>query len=102
MLREMEGSLQRSLGANLRSLRMTKGMSQEAFADVFKFHRTYLGSVERGERNLSLRSIERLAEHLGVDPIRLLVAPATERATPATANGRDAPEGPLPRRRTGG
>ena len=47
-------------------------MSQEAFADLLKIHRTYMGGVERGERNLTLRSIERIAEILGEDPVWLL------------------------------
>lgn len=51
---------------------MERGLSQEQFADLLGVHRTYMGGVERGERNLTLRSVERLAEHLGVEPIVLL------------------------------
>ncbi len=40
-------------------------------------HRTYMGGVERGERNLTLRSLERLAERMGVDPVTLLTSPAS-------------------------
>jgi transcriptional regulator with XRE-family HTH domain len=58
----MEGELQRIVGANIRQLRRRRGMSQEQFADTVGVHRTYLGGVERGERNLSLQSIERIAE----------------------------------------
>lgn len=68
----MEGDLQRTLGANLRSIRVERKVSQERFAEMLGFHRTYLGSVERGERNPSLRSVERLAELLGVEPLELL------------------------------
>lgn len=68
----MEGDLQRRLGRNLRAWREERGLSQEAFADVVGAHRTYMGGVERGERNLTLRSVERLAETLGVDPVELL------------------------------
>lgn len=68
----MEGELQRRLGANLRSLRHGRGLSQEALADVLGVHRTYIGGVERGERNLTLRSVERIAERLGVAPLDLL------------------------------
>ncbi len=67
----MEGDLQRRLGQNLRKLRKAKGMSQEAFADSLHVHRTYMGGVERGERNLTLRTVERVATTLGVDPIEL-------------------------------
>ena len=66
-----EGDLQRRVGANLRRLRVERGFSQEAFADRLGYHRTYVGGVERGERNLTLRTVERLAAALGVDPLDL-------------------------------
>jgi transcriptional regulator with XRE-family HTH domain len=47
-------------------------LSQEAFADELGYHRTYIGGLERGERNLSLKAVERLAEQLGMDPLELL------------------------------
>jgi transcriptional regulator with XRE-family HTH domain len=68
----MDGDLQRTFGQNLRSYREAQGLSQEAFADVLGVHRTYLGGVERGERNLTLRSVERLASRLGMEPLTLL------------------------------
>lgn len=68
----MSGDLQRALGRNVRRERQRRGLSQEAFAEVIGVHRTYLGAVERGERNLSLQSVERLAEVLGVAPLELL------------------------------
>ena len=71
----MEGDLQRTLGKNLRAYREQRGLSQEAFADVVGVHRTYMGGVERGERNLTLRSVERLAAALRVSPLELLAAP---------------------------
>lgn len=70
----VEGDLQRVLGQNLRRIREQRGLSQEAFADVVGVHRTYLGGVERGERNLTLRSVERLAELVGVEALELLRA----------------------------
>ncbi|MEQ8716477.1 MAG: helix-turn-helix transcriptional regulator [Acidimicrobiales bacterium] len=70
-----EGELQRRLGENLRRVRRDRGLSQEAFAEFLGVHRTYIGSVERGERNLSLRSVERLADQLDCDPLDLLSAP---------------------------
>ncbi len=68
----MEGNLQRRLGQNLRNLRKAKGLSQEAFADALRIHRTYIGGLERGERNVTLRTVERIAASLGVDPGELL------------------------------
>ena len=70
----MEGELQKVLGRNLRRYRLERGDSHEDFADRMEVHRTYMGSVERGERNLSLRSVEKFAEFLGVDPLELLRA----------------------------
>ena len=66
-----DGDLQRTVGGNLRRLRIERGLSQEAFAHEVGFHRTYVGGVERGERNLTLRTVERLAAVLGVDPLDL-------------------------------
>ena len=71
----MEGDLQKAVGSNLRAYRQQRGLSQEAFADVIGVHRTYLGGVERGERNLTLRSVERIAGQIGVDPRALLGEP---------------------------
>lgn len=68
----MEGDLQRALGRNLRAIRAAKGLSQEAFADLLEIHRTYVGGLERGERNVTLQTVERLAASLGVDPASLL------------------------------
>lgn len=69
----MEGELQARLGRNLRAYRRERGLSQEALADVLGFHRTYMGGVERGERNLTLKSVERIADRLQLDPVGLLV-----------------------------
>jgi transcriptional regulator with XRE-family HTH domain len=68
----MEGDLQRIVGENLRAYRAEHGLSQEGFAQVLGVHRTYMGGLERGERNLTLRSLERLAARLRVDPVALL------------------------------
>jgi transcriptional regulator with XRE-family HTH domain len=67
--------LQRNVGLNLAAYRHDHGLSQEAFADVLGYHRTYVGGLERGERNLSLRAVERLADSLDVDPMALLRSP---------------------------
>ena len=71
----VEGELQRIAGVNIRAYRKLRGVSQEQLADALGVHRTYMGGVERGERNLTLRSLERLAERMGVDPVTLLQPP---------------------------
>lgn len=53
-------------GARVRMLRKEKGLSQEDFADLCGLHRTYIGAIERGERNISLENIEKIARALGV------------------------------------
>jgi transcriptional regulator with XRE-family HTH domain len=68
----MEGDLQRAVGANLRAYRQTRGINQEDFAHLLGMHRTYMGSIERGERNLSLQKVEQIAAQLDVDPLSLL------------------------------
>jgi transcriptional regulator with XRE-family HTH domain len=60
------------VGRNLRAYREAQGLSQEAFADLLGVHRTYMGGVERGERNLTLKSLERIAGRLDLDPMALL------------------------------
>ena len=54
----------RRLGARIRELRTEMGLPQEELAEISGLHRTYVGSVERGERNLTLASIETLARSL--------------------------------------
>ncbi|MCW2988891.1 MAG: family transcriptional regulator [Solirubrobacterales bacterium] len=76
----MEGDLQRTVGRNLRAYRRAQNLSQEAFAEVLGVHRTYMGGIERGERNLTLKSLERLAERIELDPLTLLRADGGKRA----------------------
>lgn len=56
----------------MRARREGLGWSQERLAEVAGLHRTYIGSIERGERNVALLNIIRLAEALGVRPGSLL------------------------------
>ena len=53
-------------GKRVRELRAEQGFSQESFADAVGLDRTYIGGIERGERNLALRNIEKIAVTLGV------------------------------------
>jgi transcriptional regulator with XRE-family HTH domain len=59
--------------ARVRTERKLKGLSQEALAEKCGLHRTYIGSIERGERNVSIDNVERLAKALDVEP-SILVA----------------------------
>lgn len=68
----MEGDLQKAVGRALRRYRLERGLSQEDFAEVVGVHRTYMGGLERGERNLTLKSLERIAERIDMDPLDLL------------------------------
>lgn len=65
-------SLQRRLGKAIRRLRTAEEYSQEGFADHVGVHRTYMGALERGEQNVSLSILEKVAKGLGVKPWELL------------------------------
>lgn len=52
---------------NLKEIRAKANLSQEELADLAGLHRTYVGSVERGERNISIDNMERLASALSID-----------------------------------
>lgn len=59
-------------GEAVRTLRLQRKLSQDEFAAVAELHRTYVGGIERGERNPTLTSIHRIAKALNVSPAELL------------------------------
>ncbi|MBI3850228.1 MAG: helix-turn-helix transcriptional regulator [Verrucomicrobia bacterium] len=59
-------SARRIFAENLRKARLAKGLSQEDLAELANLHRTYVGSVERAERNVSIDNMERLAAAVGI------------------------------------
>lgn len=69
---EQKESARARLARHLRARRAAHGLSQEALAELSGLHRTYVGSLERQERNVSLDNVERLAIALGVDMCDLL------------------------------
>ena len=60
------------LAANVRRIRLGLGLSQEELADRSRLHRTYVGAIERAERNVSLATVEALATGLDRDPVDLI------------------------------
>ena len=87
-LRKPSGELVNILAYNLRTLRHAKGLSQEELAAKCGLHRTYLGSVERCERNVTLSTLESIASALGVTVPQLLTpSPMTDEQSGRKSGG---------------
>lgn len=67
-----EGTLAERFGAMVRQLREERGFSQEGFALRVGLHRTYMGDIERGEKNVTLVTADKLAKGLGLTLASLL------------------------------
>ena len=65
-------AMQRALGTAIRKKRIAFGLSQEAFAGTVELHRTYIGSVERGERNVTFQNLCRIARTLDIKTSELI------------------------------
>ncbi len=74
MDKRSDSELQKQFGDRVRELRKLKGLSQEALALACDLDRTYIGGVERGERNISLVNIHAIAAALGVSAQELFSA----------------------------
>ncbi len=72
MVRKSSDCLRKTLSENIKTFRKAKGLSQEELAERCGMHRTYIGSVERLERNVTLSTLEVLSETLGVTVPELL------------------------------
>ena len=59
-------NLQKNLGKRIRQLRKDKGYSQEGFAFECGLHRTYIGCIERGEKNITVANVEKIAKTLKI------------------------------------
>lgn len=75
MKRTHPGLLRSTVATNVRRYRLARGLSQQDFAHEIEMDRTYYGGVERGERNVSIDNIERIATGLGISPHLLLLTP---------------------------
>ena len=71
-------TIEKQFGERVRELRLARGLSQEGLAFKSGIHRTYLGGVERGERNPSLKNIAAIAKALGVNLSQLFLFRARE------------------------
>ncbi len=69
---DADQQLLRAFGLAVRRERERRGVSQEALAELAGLHRTYIGSIERGERNLGLKNIAAISKALGVSSSILL------------------------------
>jgi len=72
MRRPMKGNINEEVGFNIRRIREERGLSQEELGAVAGLHRAYIGQIERGEKNVGLKNLERIANALNVN-IRVLV-----------------------------
>ncbi|QTH24760.1 MULTISPECIES: helix-turn-helix domain-containing protein [Sphingomonadaceae] len=75
MKRTHPGKLRQIVAANIRRFRKERGLSQQDFAYDIEMDRTYFGGIERGERNVSIDNIERIAKGLNISPHLLLQEP---------------------------
>lgn len=67
--------IQRSIGERVRNFRKKRGLSQEALGWKSDLHFTYIGGIERGEKNCSIKTLQKIAKGLDIDIIELFIFP---------------------------
>ena len=67
-------SLRAVVANNMKTARLRAGLSQEELAEICGYHRTYISSIEREERNITLDTLQAIATALKVEPVSLLSA----------------------------
>ncbi|QTN34838.1 helix-turn-helix domain-containing protein [Cognatishimia activa] len=70
---DQQADIRKKFGNRIRTLRTEKGFSQEAFADECGLDRSYMGGVERGQRNIALVNIEKISQALGMSLSELFI-----------------------------
>ncbi len=65
-------SIKSKFGKKLKEIRIERGLSQEELASICHLHRTYISDIERGERNVSIENVEKIANALEIVPSELL------------------------------
>ncbi len=65
-------NINKEVGFNIRKIREEKGLSQEKLAALADLHRAYIGQIERGEKNIGLKNLEKIAKALNVEIKKLL------------------------------
>ncbi len=68
----MKSNINEEVGFNIRRIREERGLSQEKLAALAGLHRAYVGQIERGEKNIGLKNLEKIAKALEV-PVRFIV-----------------------------
>ena len=71
-------TVRKRFGQRVRELRKARGLSQEAFAHECEIHRTYMGDVERGQRNIAIDNIVRIAKALDIELSELFLGIPTK------------------------
>ena len=84
----MSQSARQLFSQNVRKARLAKGLSQEDLAELANLHRNYVGGVERGERNVSIDNMEKLARALGTTIAKLVPgSPSEAKSSKGTSRG---------------